>query len=88
MTSPAETILPGKTDVWLARRARGAVPPFAPAVAKRMPVAERLEEVPELRMRGWSRDRIAKRLRISARDVSELLSRINEEANSIATECD
>jgi hypothetical protein len=64
---------------FMAASCRGWLPTFAPALLKRRPVAERLPEVGDLRGRGWSRDRIAKRLHMSPRDVSETISKLQEQ---------
>ena len=56
----------------MAGHMRGDLPTFAPRVPKRRPVAERERDVKVRRVRGWSRDRIAKRLRMRGRDVSRL----------------
>jgi len=71
---PERRVLLARLGVRLmAASCRGPLPTFAPALPRRRPVRGREEEVQALREQGWQRDRIARHLRMSARDVSRLL---------------
>jgi len=77
---PEERALLARLGVrFMAAGCRGWLPTFAPALPRRCPVADRLGEVGALRRRGWSRDRIARRLHMSPRDVSQLMSQLCEQ---------
>jgi hypothetical protein len=63
---------------YMAGHIRGDLPCYQPHRPRRR-VEERLEEVRELRARGWSRNRITKRLHMSARDVSAIMFKLREQ---------